>query len=662
MPVCLRSWGKRFLTSVCGAAPVILFFLVLFVIVYVLFGLQYSIIVSVVTTFFQVRYKKSTNTVYQHLWLALFGSLLYFLAVLSSWNLFFCVLLNLSVPFLLAFTLSSQFNPKGYFSYSMFFVFLALMPPENQEEFVTELFVFWFCMIFLTAAVWLYGRFFLKSAALPLTLRNMLLEMSELVLLLPDLEKKEEIKERFSHLVREACALPHHQNFFAVHTRKNKIYDMTATLLQRFSYLIQEDGWREELDEQHTRELKRLSRFLAENAVRLDSISLEYEIRKAHSLLDSMALPEGSVRIFCRSLLHMMILLLEAYREPHHSVKNPPGLNWRRVIQRLKIRLSPDSFEMRFALRLSIVLTITCSIGQLLPITRSYWIPLNAFLLLQPSSEDSSYRMKTRPVGTLIGCIVEFLALPFLPDTGSQILFALVMISFMYCAAPGTWYQPIFSTCYALTLTSMTLNETTAIQLRLLYLCAAVLSVFIVNRFFFPIRRDKLFQYNLRSLLQLHDSYWEMIQKELTAYENAPVSSELLTCFHVIYEECMDYTKKIPAGFRRNRLEHLLITLWHMFSELEQLYFLVHTGAVSEEEKPASLSLIAVARKNLQPARDQKERISLERTPEFQNAEVSHVFRKYFKHAGVVMKYAHELTGLQSSHGIGIVEGETEKG
>ena len=78
MPVCLRSWGKRFLTSVCGAAPVILFFLVLFVIVYVLFGLQYSIIVSVVTTFFQVRYKKSTNTVYQYLWLALFGSLLYF--------------------------------------------------------------------------------------------------------------------------------------------------------------------------------------------------------------------------------------------------------------------------------------------------------------------------------------------------------------------------------------------------------------------------------------------------------------------------------------------------------------------------------------------------------------------------------------------------------
>ena len=108
------------------------------------------------------------------------------------------------------------------------------------------------------------------------------------------------------------------------------------------------------------------------------------------------------------------------------------------------------------------------------------------------------------------------------------------MISFMYCAAPGTWYQPIFSTCYALTLTSMTLNETTAIQLRLLYLCAAVLIVFIVNRFFFPIRRDKLFQYNLRSLLQLHDSYWEMIQKELTAYENAPVfqrAIDLLSCY-----------------------------------------------------------------------------------------------------------------------------------
>lgn len=65
-------------------------------------------------------------------------------------------------------------------------------------------------------------------------------------------------------------------------------------------------------------------------------------------------------------------------------------------------------------------------------------------------------------------------------------MFALIMISLMYCAKPGTWNQPIFSTCYALTMASMTMNSTIAITLRLLYLGAAVAIVFLVNRFFFP--------------------------------------------------------------------------------------------------------------------------------------------------------------------------------
>ena len=94
MPVCLQQWGKRVLTSFHEASPIILFFLISFALVYRLFGLQYSILVSVVTVFFQVRYKKSTNTIYQYLWLAVFGSFLYTLAVLSSRSLILCVLLN----------------------------------------------------------------------------------------------------------------------------------------------------------------------------------------------------------------------------------------------------------------------------------------------------------------------------------------------------------------------------------------------------------------------------------------------------------------------------------------------------------------------------------------------------------------------------------------
>ena len=159
----------------------------------------------------------------------------------------------------------------------------------------------------------------------------------------------------------------------------------------------------------------------------------------------------------------------------------------------MRTRFSLESFETRVAMRVSAVMTISCIISYVLPVTHSYWIPLNAFLLIQPSCEESSYRMKTRPIGTLIGCCIEFLVHPFLPGVAGQLIFALVMISLMYCSTPGTWYHPIFSTCYALTLAGMTMNETTAITLRILFLMCAVLVVFVVNRFFFPVRREALF-------------------------------------------------------------------------------------------------------------------------------------------------------------------------
>ena len=144
----------------------------------------------------------------------------------------------------------------------------------------------------------------------------------------------------------------------------------------------------------------------------------------------------------------------------------PRKINWAELWYQIRFRCTMESFEMRFAMRLSMVMTVSCTVSYLLPFERAYWIPLNAFILLQPSFEESSYRMKTRPVGTLIGCIIEFFIHPLLPGLGGQILFALLMISLMYCAVPGTWYHPVFSTCYALTLATLTMNETTAITLR----------------------------------------------------------------------------------------------------------------------------------------------------------------------------------------------------
>ncbi len=637
MPEPVASWYQTFTRAFRNAFPIILFFFTAFCTVYLFFGLSYVILVSIITVFFQGRYQQN-NSLWRYLRLLFLGTLLLLLAYLSSRSLMLCILLNILVPFVLVFTQSSQFNPKGYFSYAMLFVFLTLMPPTTPTELLTELVVFWFCVCLLTVSLWGY-RYFFGVPSTPLTLDGTLSELAELIPLLIYPERQRELEQRFQQLLHDFHQLSYHQNFFSIQSRETQVHDMVATLVQRFSYLISDYEWRGELDQSRISALEELSAFLRETVPLLDTPAQARQLEAAQQLLNRMSIPEGRIRIFCRSLLHMLILLLRtrgALSQPPRAVHR---ISWGELLQQTRLRLSLESFEMRFAMRLSIVMALSCTISYVLPITHSYWIPLNAFLLLQPSCEDSSYRMKTRPIGTLIGCCIEFLVYPFLPSVGVQLLFALVMISLMYCSTPGTWYQPIFSTCYALTLTSMTLNEATAITLRIVYLGAAVILVFLVNRFFFPIRKEALFTHNIKALFSLHNRYWDIIRKGLSQDTELSVSCEILTHFHMLYEECVAYLKRASAFPLRNDLQTVLLTLWHMFSELEQMHYMVRAKRVDPEEKPAILDLISAIQKDLYPIIRYQDFTPLKEQIHCRDKDLAYLLHEYLGHAESLLQY-----------------------
>lgn len=641
----VSQWRKTFWKSLRATFPVILFFLATFFSVYFLFGIHYAMMVSIITVFFKTRYKKNDNTLIRYIRLILVGSLLVVLAYVSSWNLWLCILLNIIVPFCLVFTQSTQFKPKGYFSYAMIFVFLSLMPPENLAGLGEELTVFWFCVILLAVFIGVFYRFFARSSTQTLTLEYIFCEVSDMMFLLFQKGKQKELERRFQNLLHDFNQTSYHQNFFSTRTRENQIYDMVNTLLQRFSYLITDEEWRNEMDEEGILLLGRIATFLRETTERLDPPESDKQIKIAQMYLDRMVVPEGRIRIFCRSMLHMMILILKTRNRKKTPMEKFHQVNWREIWQQIRMRFSLESFETRVAMRFSAVMTISCVISYVLPVTHSYWIPLNAFLLVQPSCEESSYRMKTRPVGTLIGCCIEFLLHPFLPGIVGQLAFALVMISLMYCSTPGTWYHPIFSTCYALTLAGMVMNETTAITLRLLFLMAAVAVVFVVNRFFFPVRRDALFRYNVKALLRLNCSYWKIIEKGLRRDIDLSVSGEILTYFHMIYEECIGYLKKHPGLPTYEGLRIILLTLWHMFSELEQMHYLVSAGVIHPEERERIRVFIERMRKALYPKFNNREIAALRRQVDYLEPEVNYVLNKYVLRAERLGRYRKCIPG-----------------
>ena len=185
----------------------------------------------------------------------------------------------------------------------------------------------------------------------------------------------------------------------------------------------------------------------------------------------------------------------------------------------------------------------------------------------------------------------------------------------------------------------MTINETTAITLRILYLGIAVAIVAVVNSLFFPIGKESRFRYNIKALFRLHNNYWDIIRNGLYANTDLSVSCGILTYFHMLYQEDIDYLDKNPSFPMRNDLYKVLLILWHMFAELEQIHYLVRTESICYDEYEEVHKLIHAIQKKLYPIIDYKDFSELKEQISFKEPEVEYVFKEYLGHAEELLDY-----------------------
>ncbi|WP_297213853.1 FUSC family protein, partial [uncultured Flavonifractor sp.] len=448
----------------------------------------------------------------------------------------------------------------------------------------------------------LYGRLLHQAPDPSSQIDGALVRLSQLLERLAQGDGDEDAREELRDTAQKFHRLGYdRRRLFHLPDRQNRYYHLFALLFQRASYLVSDEGAWEEARatpafSQVMLRLSELVRRLHEAGHPAELVQLAKEIQ---FLLGQDFLPQGRLRIFARSVLHMLLLLCQEPLDPGRRLpfRTHP---WREWWAELRQRLSPDSFEFRFALRLAVVLTVSCTVSFLWEFEHTYWFPLHAFLLLQPSYEESAHRMVTRPVGTAIGCVLVHLVYPHLPGLPGVFLFSLVMIALMYCCTPGTWVHPIFSTAFALTMATLTVEETEAIQLRLLYLGMAVVLVLLVNRFLLPSRNDLQFRRNLRSLFYLQSVYWGVIRRSLREPVDPALFGELLSEFHMVYHEVSGYLAQLPPE-QAARYRTVQLTLWNMFSELEQVECLIQTGTLTQAEYPPMDQLANQIRTRLSP-------------------------------------------------------------
>ena len=480
----------------------------------------------------------------------------------------------------------------------MIFVFLQFMPPE-PKDFAVQLEVVLVCWVFLAIVLKLYPYLQRgKKQAKPTvqTLHTGLKQLSQMLIRIADGETDDDFSKELYKLEDTYHRMAYQmQTLFQKGDHGKKCFDMLAVMFQRSFYLVRDKAWQQ--DEVQQNALPRLTEVaeLAEEA--------------------SQTLNEtDNTELIAKQNLQWF------------------GVDWQETWLKFRRRISRHSIETRFALRLSVVLTISCGAKAISHANHVYWFPLNAFLLLQPSFEDSEHRLVTRPIGTALGCLLAALAEPFLPTVPMQFTFAFLMMFFMYCSTPGTWVQPIFSTSFALILASMSMQDNTLIWLRIAYVITAVLLVSVINLFFFPSTKENQFALNLRRLFQLHASYWEIARRSLSQNVDLHEYNELLTEFHMIYAQCREYILKELPGETGTVYHELLVTLWKTFSELEQTAYLMQTGSAEQDEYPALMDLTMQLQKEIFPPQPTTPSVALHR--DFRDKDLTYVLTQYMRNSG----------------------------
>ena len=84
------------------------------------------------------------------------------------------------------------------------------------------------------------------------------------------------------------------------------------------------------------------------------------------------------------------------------------------------------------------MLAITCTTSLLSPVNHLYWFPLTSFMLLRPSPDETVRRMRSRTVGTVLGCLVVHVISMLKLPLAAVIVVDMLFVAGRFMGTPGS--------------------------------------------------------------------------------------------------------------------------------------------------------------------------------------------------------------------------------
>ena len=440
------------------------------------FGLSNIIIATYMTlTFIRMRtYLIIENNIFKPLFIQLSIGIL---ASIASMGGALEVLINFFGIIILVYSLTDEYNPDSYFPYLMAFVLLQMFPLKFYQIsnrllgiFVSYVIVYLALMIVSPKGEDNKIQELIKSG-----FENIHSQFKNLYY--DDIDKVKSEQIELFDICREL-------NRFVYSGGRRKYYQIMIAF-QHINNIIHDLKSSEEIIEENKKEFKKLYKlfkYLENNfndynlcAGKLEEFKKEFKFHNKNlTFYTSLVL-----RYLLESIEHLN----------YHRFNLKKFLNFKnnkdyfQVYSKYNFKL--NEFKLRFAIRMSVIVTLAFFVIRRFSLPKGYWLPMTVFILALPFYEDSKARVYARFRGTILGVIVAFLL--FSVFKGQEMHFVIILVTtFLMYAFKDYATMSIYVTCYALARTTISMSDGEAVILRLLYTGIAAIVVLFANKFILP--------------------------------------------------------------------------------------------------------------------------------------------------------------------------------
>ncbi|EJT5926071.1 FUSC family protein [Clostridium perfringens] len=440
------------------------------------FGLSNIIIAIYMTlTFIRMRtYLIIENNIFKPLFIQLAIGVL---ASVASMGGLLEVLINFFGIIILVYLLTDEYNPDSYFPYLMAFVLLQMFPVKFDQisNRLLGIFVSYIIVYLALIIVSPKGEDNKIQELIKSGFENIHSQFKNLYY--DDIDKVKSEQIELFDICREL-------NRFVYSGGRRKYYQIMIAF-QHINNIIHDLKSSKEIIEENKKEFKRfykLFKYLENNfkdyklcAERLEEFEKEFKFHNKNlTFYTSLVL-----RYLSESIEHLN----------YHRFNLRKFLNFKnnkdyfQVYSKYNLKL--NEFKLRFAIRMSVIVTLAFFVIRRFSLPKGYWLPMTVFILALPFYEDSKARVYARFRGTILGVIVAFLL--FSVFKGQEMHFVIILVTtfFMY-AFKDYATMSIYLTCYALAITTISMSDGEAVILRLLYTGIAAIVVLFANKFILP--------------------------------------------------------------------------------------------------------------------------------------------------------------------------------